>query len=163
MSLAEEVKKLSGQDVMLCFQCGECSSSCQMAGFKGFSPTKLIHALQLNREDLVGSYELCLHCFLCSVRCPQGISFPDVATSLSNISAGRGKVDRVERALLSELSSRGSVNSAYFALRSLGASMLISVLRLSGLRGLRMVSLLLRRAGVREDLLREVREIVGKV
>jgi len=160
LSLAEELKVLSGQDVMACFQCGECSSSCQMTGFKGFSPAKLMHELQLGREEVLRrrSYEICLHCFICSVRCPQGLSFPDVATALSNIAARRYGAGRVERAFLEELSGKGFLNPAILAMKSLG----ISVVNASGIRGLRLVPLILERGRVRDDLLREVRRVVGR-
>lgn len=158
MSLIEELKLRAGQDVMLCFQCGECSSSCQVVGLKGFSPTKLMHSLQLGREDVIEqrSYEACLHCFLCSVRCPQGLSFPEIATALSNIASSRYGANKIERAFLEEITSKGFVNPVTLALKLFN----VSLLRLSGARGLRLARLMAERGGVREDLVEEVRKAV---
>ncbi len=156
--MIEELKRRTGQDIMLCFQCGECSSSCQMVGFKGFSPTKLMHLLQLGREDVIErrSYEACLHCFLCSVRCPQGLSFPEIATALSNIASSRYGANRIERAFLEEIASKGFVNPVTLALKIFN----FSLLRLSGLRGLRLAHLAVKKGDVRYDLVEEVRRAV---
>jgi heterodisulfide reductase subunit C len=157
MSLVNDIKVLSGQDVMLCFQCGECSSSCQMTGYKGFSPVKLIHSLQLDSEDVLKSrmYELCLHCFLCSVRCPQGLNFPDIATALSNIATRRYGPRKTEKILLDEIAGKGFVNPATFALKVLR----VSILKHVGLRGLKMIPLLFKGGKIRKDLIEEVKEL----
>ncbi len=160
MRLAEKIREESGQDVMRCFQCGECTSSCQSAGIGGFRPSLLMHMLQLGMDDEILSkraYETCLHCYLCTVRCPQGLSFPDVATALSNEAFRRFGPGRVERAFLRQLRSEGFVNPARVALAALGPG---GAIRAAGLRGIRLAGLLSRGGGVREDLLREVREIV---
>ncbi len=160
MNLRSDIKAISGQDVMLCFQCGECSSSCQMAGYKGFSPAKLIHSIQLGMEDVLKSriYELCLHCFLCSVRCPQGLSFPDIATALSNIAVKRYGPGRFEKMFLDEITDKGFLNPATFALKALG----VSLSKYAGLKGLKAAPILFERGKVRRELLEEVREVARK-
>ncbi len=156
--MIEEIKSISGQDVNLCYQCGECSSSCQVAGVDGFYPSVLIHRIKLEDPGVLDErkFEVCLHCFLCTVRCPQGISFPDVATALSNIWVKRYGPDRVERAFLKELRERGFINPVRVALSALG---LHSFKSLSS-KALKLMRASSRSGKVREDLLKEVREIV---
>ncbi|RSN67245.1 hypothetical protein D9Q81_08845 [Candidatus Korarchaeum cryptofilum] len=157
MSLRDDIKAISGQDVMLCFQCGECSSSCQMAGYKGFSPAKLIHSIQLGMEDVLRSriYELCLHCFLCSVRCPQGLSFPDIATALSNIAVRRYGPGKIEKMFLDEITNKGFLNPATFALKTFG----FSLPKYAGLKGLKAAPIIFERGNVRRELVEEVRRV----
>ena len=155
--MSEDLRRVSEQ-VFLCYQCGECSSSCQVAGVDGFYPNVLIHMIRLGDDRVVEErmFEICLHCFLCTVRCPQGISFPDVATELSNIWVRRHGPDKVERAFLKELKERGFINPVRVAISALG---LDSVRSLSP-RAMRLLRISSRSGKVREDLLREVREIV---
>ncbi len=156
--MIEEIKSISGQDVSLCYQCGECSSSCQASGINGFYPSVLIHRIKLKDPTVLDekAFEVCLHCFLCTVRCPQGISFPDVTTALSNIWVKKHGPDRIERAFLKELREKGFINPVKVALSALG---LDSIKSLSP-RAVKLMKVSSRSGKVREDLLREVREIV---
>ena len=155
--IAQEVKRISGQDVELCYQCGECVSSCQAAGIGGFNPMAMMHMVQLGMEEVVEGkvFETCLHCYLCSVRCPQGLSFPEVATALSNIWTRRHGPDRIERAFLSQIREKGFVNPVRVALAASGlpsAWMLV--------RGLRLAKHAFESGRVNPRLLEEVRRIV---
>lgn len=158
MSLARRVLEISGQDVAKCFQCAECTSSCPSAGLDGFYPHRLIRAILLDLRDeaLRGAYKLCMHCHLCSVRCPVGLNFPEIAIALSNVEAKERGVDRVERAFISELRRRAFVNPGRVALSALG----VRVLKLAGLRGLKLAGILAESGSVREDYRREVERVV---
>ncbi len=159
MNLAEEVLRISGQDVYKCFQCGECTSSCQAVDINGFRPHMLVHMVQMNMTEVVERklYEPCLHCYLCSVRCPQGLSFPDIATALSNIRVRKHGMDRVERAFISELRENAFVNPARVAMSSLG---ILGSLREVGLRGIKLTGIVGEKGSVPEDIKREVRKLV---
>ncbi len=158
MSLAKCVLEISGQDVTKCFQCAECTSSCPSAGLDGFYPHRLVRAILLDLRDEVfrGAYKLCLHCHLCSVRCPVGLSFPEIAIALSNVETREKGLDKVEQAFISELSKRAFVNPARVALSALG----VRALTLTGLRGLKLVGMLAESGSVREEYRREVARVV---
>ena len=51
--LATAVLGESGTDVNLCFQCGKCAAGCPVAYAMDFTPTQLIHAIQLGIDDVV--------------------------------------------------------------------------------------------------------------
>ncbi len=157
--ISEEVKKMSGQDVNLCYQCGECASSCQAVNINGFNPLILVHMIQLEREDVIERrvFDTCLHCYLCSVRCPQGISFPEVATALSNIWVKRHGMDKVHRAFMNQLSERGFVNPVKVALSSMGLPKGWMMRR-----GAKLAKMFFESGRVPERLMKEVREVVGK-
>ncbi|HDM92715.1 MAG TPA: 4Fe-4S dicluster domain-containing protein [Candidatus Korarchaeota archaeon] len=158
VSLAKRVLEISNQDVRKCFQCAECTSSCPNAGIDGFYPHRLVRAvlMDLREEIFRGAYKMCLHCHICSVRCPVGLNFPEIAIALSNVEASERGPDKVERAFISELSRRAFVNPARVALSALG----IRALTLTGLRGLRLAGTLVESGSVREEYRREVARIV---
>ncbi len=159
MILANEVLKISGQDVYKCFQCGECASSCQVVGVDDFRPNKLVHMVQMGMDEVVDKrlYEPCLHCYLCTVRCPQGLSFPDIATALSNMRVRKYGVGRIEKAFMDELRRRAFINPAKVAISSIGV---LGSLKMAGFKGVKLAGILKEGGGVPEEIRREVRRIV---
>jgi len=78
---AETVKELSGVDVNLCFQCAKCASGCPVAYAMDYTPTQLVHAIQLGLSDLVLNSKtiwLCASCQTCTTRCPQDVDLAGV-------------------------------------------------------------------------------------
>lgn len=49
----EAVKSVSGVDVNLCFQCAKCASGCPVSYAMDYTPTQLVHAIQLGLTALV--------------------------------------------------------------------------------------------------------------
>lgn len=95
-AFATKVKELSGQEVLSCYQCGECSGGCPMASEMDLLPSTVIRFVQLGQEEVLRSETiwLCSSCFTCFVRCPQQIDIAKVMEALRQINL-RKDVDYV--------------------------------------------------------------------
>ncbi len=75
-SLADRIRKATGENVFLCYQCVKCTSGCPLADHFDLAPNQIMRAAQLGLEDLVFKSKtpwLCASCQTCTTRCPQGI------------------------------------------------------------------------------------------
>lgn len=82
---AELVRQVSGTDVCVCFQCGTCASGCPVAYAGDYTPTQVIHAVQLGLHDEVLRSRmiwLCTSCQICTTRCPQDVDVASVMEGL---------------------------------------------------------------------------------
>ena len=71
-----DIEELSGQNILQCYQCGECSAGCPMSADMDVLPNQIIRLIQLGQEGLVMAAEspwVCASCFTCYVRCPKGV------------------------------------------------------------------------------------------
>lgn len=69
-----ELQRFGAADVTACFNCGNCTAVCSLAGEKGSFPRRLIRFAQLGlRQRLAASRELwlCYSCEDCSDTCPR--------------------------------------------------------------------------------------------
>ena len=85
----EQIKKLHGVDVNLCYQCRKCTSGCPLNEAMDLSPAQVIHAVRLGLKELVlnsNTYWLCLACGMCTARCPQEAGLLMVMDALANMS-----------------------------------------------------------------------------
>jgi heterodisulfide reductase subunit C len=81
LTLRELVKRQSGEDVNLCYQCKKCTVGCPMSYAMDWTPTQLIHAIRLNLQELVFTSKtmwLCASCETCTNRCPQGLDIAKI-------------------------------------------------------------------------------------
>ena len=99
----KKIEELSGQDISLCYQCGECSSGCPTADKMDFYPSKLMRKAQLGQKEILDSQTiwLCNSCFTCYVRCPRQIDIAKVAEALRQIKL-RKNIDKVNLNKLSK-------------------------------------------------------------
>ena len=99
----KKVKELSGEDIVLCDQCGVCSGSCPMVAEMDITPSNLMRMVQLGIEDVMKSKTmwLCASCFACTARCPRGLDLSKVAEALRLISL-RKAIDQIDIDNLSE-------------------------------------------------------------
>lgn len=70
----EELRRFGAADVTACFNCGNCTAVCSLAGKEGSFPRRLIRYAQLGlRQRLAASRELwlCYACGDCSETCPR--------------------------------------------------------------------------------------------
>jgi ferredoxin len=73
-SFLEELRRFGAADVTACFNCGNCTAVCPLAGEEGSFPRRLIRYAQLGlRQRLAASRELwlCYGCGDCSETCPR--------------------------------------------------------------------------------------------
>jgi heterodisulfide reductase subunit C len=90
--LCSIVKSVSGIDVNVCFQCAKCASGCPLSYAMDYTPTQLIHAIQLGLTDLVvnsKTYWLCASCQACTTRCPQEVDIAEVMDIIKIIAIQR--------------------------------------------------------------------------
>ena len=70
------VESSSGQKIARCYQCGKCTAGCPVSYEMDLGPRRVMRAIQLGLKDEVlnsSSIWLCVHCQMCSARCPREI------------------------------------------------------------------------------------------
>lgn len=90
--ILEEVQKISGVDMSVCYQCKKCTSGCPVAGMVKSPPSEIIRRLQLKAGEEILESDLlwtCLSCETCSARCPMGIDLAAVMDALRRVSQDR--------------------------------------------------------------------------
>lgn len=81
----ERVRKLSGQDIYKCFQCGTCGGACPMSDHMDTVPRRIMRMTQLGLEEKVSdlkAYWTCASCHSCTVNCPRGIDLARVMEAI---------------------------------------------------------------------------------
>ena len=84
----EKVRKLSGQNIYKCFQCGTCGGACPMSGQMDRLPRQIMRMTQFGlEEDVTGSKTCwtCASCHTCTVSCPRGIDLARVMEAIRQI------------------------------------------------------------------------------
>jgi heterodisulfide reductase subunit C len=77
-----------GESFKYCYQCGTCTATCPIARFIDvFRPNKIIHLAKLGVRGVTQSNAvwLCVNCYSCTERCPQGVKVADIMRALKNI------------------------------------------------------------------------------
>ncbi len=84
----QKVLDLAGDNIMRCYQCGECSGGCPESAVMDLLPNQIIHKIQLGDESVLdtNTFWVCSSCLVCSARCPKGIDIAKVMESLREIS-----------------------------------------------------------------------------
>jgi heterodisulfide reductase subunit C len=93
-----KVEELSGQNLLVCYQCGKCSAGCPAVHDMDILPNQIIRFAQLGlEEELLGSKAIwvCASCMTCNVRCPKGINIAEIIEALRQILL-RQRKDHVE-------------------------------------------------------------------
>ncbi len=75
------VERLSQQKIARCYQCGKCTAGCPVSYAMDLGPRRVMRAIQLGLKDEVldsSSIWLCVHCQMCSARCPREIDIARV-------------------------------------------------------------------------------------
>jgi len=107
-----EISKTPGAEkIMLCFQCGTCTSACPIARFsESYRPRKLMRMTQLGLKSRVLSSDviwLCAACFTCVDRCPQDVEIASILRALRNLAVKEGLMPVVFRELASNILKTG--------------------------------------------------------
>lgn len=91
--LAREIRKRSGENVFLCYQCKKCTAGCPVAPYFDLKPHQVLRACQFGQADLVlnaRTISICAACETCSTRCPQGIDIARIMDVLEIMAAEQG-------------------------------------------------------------------------
>ncbi|MHA1555429.1 MAG: 4Fe-4S dicluster domain-containing protein [Candidatus Heimdallarchaeota archaeon] len=88
VAFRQKVLDLAGDNIMRCYQCGECSGGCPESAVMDLLPNQVIHKIQLGDESVLdtNTFWICSSCLVCSARCPKGIDIAKVMESLREIS-----------------------------------------------------------------------------
>ena len=121
----EEVAALAGElDLAYCFQCGVCSGSCPTLARMEYGPRRLMHMVHLGLADQVlrsRDIWLCVSCYSCAARCPQGIGVTDVMAALRSLAMAKGlakdKEAAFSRAFVKVVQRRGRMFEPELLLR----------------------------------------------
>lgn len=101
-----------GNTFKFCYQCGTCTATCPVARFTDvFRPNKIIHLAKLGIRNVVysDSVWLCVNCYSCTERCPQGVKVADVMRALKNIAVEEGYIPDFSRKFLENIIKTGTV------------------------------------------------------
>jgi heterodisulfide reductase subunit C len=93
-----KVEELSGQNLLVCYQCGKCSAGCPNVDQMDILPNQIIRFAQLGMEEELRASKsiwVCASCMTCNVRCPKGINIAEVIESIRQIIL-RKRNDHVE-------------------------------------------------------------------
>jgi heterodisulfide reductase subunit C len=94
-----EVNRLSGQQIETCYHCHKCTAGCPVVGAMQYGPDRILRMIALDQFDLLlpsRDIWLCVGCYTCATRCPNGIDISAVMDSLrqlalqEHIPAGEG-------------------------------------------------------------------------
>ena len=92
-----QVEEISGQPLLVCNQCGKCSSGCPAAAAMDLLPSQAIRLAQLGMEEVLAARTIwvCASCLTCVTRCPKGVDLPRLMEALREISlrAGASELD----------------------------------------------------------------------
>lgn len=88
MTFLEQVKRKSGEDLNLCYQCLKCTAGCPTAPYMDIRPNSIIRMIQMGmkREVLESrAIWLCVSCETCGTRCPNEIDIGVLMDTLREI------------------------------------------------------------------------------
>ena len=92
--MSEVANTPRGRGVLLCIQCGRCSSGCPVARLTNeHNPRRLMEMVILGAKKDILPTQLpwyCLSCFTCLDRCPQGGDVGEVMFALRNLAVRKG-------------------------------------------------------------------------
>jgi heterodisulfide reductase subunit C len=155
----EIVAQIGELDPSYCFQCGVCSGSCPTVDRMEYGPRRIMHMVHLGLMDQALQSKdiwMCVSCFSCTARCPQGIQIADVMSVLRNISLARGMAKDQEaafsRTFVEVIQRHGRMYEAEVMLRYyLGKQGLAGVVPLMKQAGLAMNMLRKRKLALRPE------------
>lgn len=94
-AFTKEVEARSGQDLSLCYQCGNCTAGCPAGFVYDRQVNQIMHGLQLGlKEQVLASNSIwyCLGCSMCTLRCPNNIDVAGVMETLRHMAREEGHV-----------------------------------------------------------------------
>lgn len=92
-SFLEDVKRRSGEDLNLCYQCLKCTAGCPTAPYMDIKPNNIIRMIQIGmKKEVLGSSAiwLCVSCETCGTRCPNEIDIGVIMDTLREMALKEG-------------------------------------------------------------------------
>ena len=97
------IQSICGENVLSCYQCGECTAGCPAAYSMDIAPNQVMRMAQVGfKDDVLGSSAiwLCAGCETCATRCPRGVALSKVMDACRQISIKEGKVSKKQANVL---------------------------------------------------------------
>ncbi len=91
----EEVKKESGQNPSLCYQCGNCTAGCPYTQYFDYPVSIIMRLLQSGQKETILTSKaiwLCATCETCTTRCPCEVDVTHIMDTLRIMARREGKV-----------------------------------------------------------------------
>ena len=91
----EQVKKESGQNPALCYQCGNCTAGCPYTQYFDYPVSMVMRLLQAGQKETILKSKaiwLCATCETCTTRCPCDVDVAHIMDTLRIIARREGKV-----------------------------------------------------------------------
>lgn len=130
-SFKQEIEQISGENVLACYQCGECTAGCPAAFAMDIAPNQVMRLAQLGLKGEVLSSSaiwLCAGCETCATRCPRGVALSKVMDACRQIAVKEGRAAKEPAVLkfheefLKEVARNGRVHEisliSFYKLRS---------------------------------------------
>jgi len=99
--LVDEIVRLGGASLYLCYQCGVCTATCPWSEVRDVNLRKMLRLAQFGLGGLEGdSLWLCTTCRACVARCPRGVEITEVIGAVRRFVTGMGmEPDRLKTVL----------------------------------------------------------------
>jgi len=91
----EEVKRESGENPALCYQCGNCTAGCPYTQYFDYPVSMVMRLLQAGQKETIlnsKSIWLCATCETCTTRCPCNVDVAHIMDTLRIMARREGKV-----------------------------------------------------------------------
>ncbi len=113
----EAVCAKSGQDLLRCYQCGNCTAGCPMQPYYDLAAHQVMRLVQTGQRKAAltcSSLWLCAGCGQCSARCPNQLDVALILETLRHMARRAGynpqpRVAQFSRAFLKSVHSHGRV------------------------------------------------------
>lgn len=92
-NLADELERLSGQRVEMCYHCHKCTAGCPIVQEMTYGPDQILRMVKIGQSDaLMRSRDiwLCVGCYTCTTRCPNDLDIAAIMDGLRQIAIARG-------------------------------------------------------------------------
>ena len=92
-SFLDEVKRKSGENLDLCYQCLKCTAGCPTAPYMDIRPNNIIRMIQMGmKKEVLESSAIwfCVYCQTCGTRCPNEIHIGILMDALREMAIGEG-------------------------------------------------------------------------
>ena len=111
----EEVCAKSGQDLLRCYQCGNCTAGCPMQPYYDLAAHQIMRLVQTGQRKAAltsSSLWLCAGCGQCSAHCPNQLDVANVLETLRHMARRSGlnpqpRVEHFARAFLNSVRDHG--------------------------------------------------------
>lgn len=109
----EIAREPGGESIKYCFQCGKCTATCPIRRLEDiYNPRRILRAALLGLREVVLSSDviwLCVTCFSCTERCPQGVRLSDVMRAIRNLAVRAGYIHPFFKAQTKMITEHGRI------------------------------------------------------